>query len=183
MQRRHRLRNITRLDYVYNRRDGTKRETHCWWVRFQRAAPDGRRKQNGKTFYDSAYGGKTKALAAAIAWRNANEKLFPTVRNGRGSGRRQAPIGHTLFWEYETEDRHHLNGTMKVEDGVRPVQYRVSVREHGRKKAVAMMRSWCNELRRHLRNDGTLANDATLEAYWNRLGSVRPKARRLPWTS
>lgn len=53
------LKHITRLDY---------QKTHGWWVRI-------RRKSNpcSKLFSDGVYGGRDKALNAAIAWRN--EKL------------------------------------------------------------------------------------------------------------
>ena len=53
------LKHITRLDY---------QKTHGWWVRI-------RRKSNpcSKLFSDGVYGGREKALEAAIAWRD--EKL------------------------------------------------------------------------------------------------------------
>lgn len=179
------LRNITRLDYVYERKDGSTRASHGWWVRFQRTGPDGKRKVNGKTFFDSAYGGKAKALAAAIEWRDANEKKFPRAKNNGGtSGRRQAPIGHTLFWEYiKGRDYHFLNGSMKVAEGERPLQIRCSTRQYGRESAVVKIRWWYLEQRKILREAGTLASDETLKAYWARLKLGRRKARRLPWTA
>lgn len=173
------LHHITRLDYVY----GTKR-THGWWVRFQRKDQEtGRRKAIGKTFTDAKYGGKAKALAAAIKWRDENMAKYPSLRNGAAPGRRQAPIGHSIFWEYDDGLRRTLNGNIKVEDGQRSAQVRYSIREYGRKGALAMIRRWYLAQRRMLRKKGTLASDATLKEYWSRLEGVRPKARRLPWTA
>jgi hypothetical protein len=175
MQRK--LHHITRLDYVY----GAK-QSHGWWVRIQRLVNE-KRKTFGKTFYDAKYGGKNRALAAAIKWRDENLPKYPVVRNGSGSGRRHAPIGHSIFWEYAKGQRHYLNGNMKVEHRERSAQFRVSVREYGRAEAVAMMRRWYRELRRGLREEGTLESEATLKAYFERLKGSRPKARRTPWDS
>jgi hypothetical protein len=171
------LHHITRLDYVYG-----EKKSHGWWVRIQRLVGE-KRKTFGKTFYDAKYGGKAKALAEAIKWRDANLPKHPVVRNGAGSGRRQAPVGHSIFWEYEGDRYHSLCATIKVADGERPLQARYSIREYGRKGAVAMMRRWYLGIRQQLRREGTLASDATLKAYWNRLKDVRPKAQRLPWAA
>lgn len=173
------LHHITRLDYVY----GT-RKTHGWWVRFQRKdEKTGKRKVFGQVFIDATYGGKAKALTAAIEWRDANEARYPVVRNGSGSGRRHAPIGHSIFWEYKSARQHDLNGCMKVAEGERPAQFRCSIREHGRKVAAANVRSWYRALRRLLREEGVLASEAALEDYWERLKNGRSKGRRLPWAA
>src|SRR5262245_27905642 len=152
MQRK--LHHITRLDYVY----GT-REIHGWWVRIQRLA-NGERKTYGKTFYDLKCGGKAKALKLAIKWRDVNLPKYPVVRGGSGSGRMHAPIGHSLFWEYQQGRHHSLNGQMKVATGERALQVRCSIREYGRKGAIAQLRRWYLEQRRILRDEGTLASDA-----------------------
>lgn len=68
-----RYRNITRMDYE---------RTHGWWVRFQfGASQPGQREVLSKHFSDGTHGGKRKALAAAIAWRD--ETRAKLVRNGR----------------------------------------------------------------------------------------------------
>lgn len=67
--------NISRFEYG---------NTRAWWVRFHRGqAADGRRKVVSKTFSDSVYGGKRKALQAAIAWRNRTVLNLPSpIRSG-----------------------------------------------------------------------------------------------------
>jgi hypothetical protein len=68
-----RYRNITRMDYE---------RTHGYWVRFQFGASlPGQREVIQKLFADLAHGGKRKALAAAIAWRD--ETRAKLVRKGR----------------------------------------------------------------------------------------------------
>ena len=82
-----RLHHITRLDYE---------RTHAWWVRFQRG-PKGKRKTASKMFSDGKWGGKRKALAAALAWRDANASRHPALPRGgpNGSGRKPQPIGYS----------------------------------------------------------------------------------------
>ena len=173
MQRK--LHHITRLDYVY----GT-RETHGWWVRIQRLVK-GRRKTFGATFYDKKYGGKQKALEAAIAWRDENLPRHPVIRNGQGSGRRHAPIGHAIFWEYKSGKKHTFNANMKTSASGRALQFRCSITEYGRTAAAAIVREWYREQRQILRKKGTLASDATLKAYWNAQKKSRGTARQVPW--
>ena len=66
---------ITRLDY---------QKTHGWWVRI-------RRKSNpcSKLFSDGVYGGRDKALAAAIAWRDEKLVLAPkqAIRTSESSSK------------------------------------------------------------------------------------------------
>ncbi|MBN2839654.1 MAG: hypothetical protein JXP37_01675 [Coriobacteriia bacterium] len=171
------LHHITRLDYVY----GAKK-SHGWWVRIQRLV-DGKRKAFGKSFHDGKYGGKAKALAAAVKWRDEILPKYPVVRNGSGSGRLHAPVGHAIFWEYKSGRTHSLNVNMKTAEHERPIQFRCSIKTYGRQGAIARMRRWYLEMRRQLREAGTLASDATLKAYFERLKDSRPKARRTPWDS
>jgi hypothetical protein len=69
------LRNITRLDHG---------RTHGWWVRFQRALkPNGSRAVVSKCFSDGLLGGKRKALAAAMAWRDRTARKLPPPNPSR----------------------------------------------------------------------------------------------------
>lgn len=184
MARKNRLRYITRLDYVYRRRDSDQpRTTRGWWVRFQRRIVDGEVRNVGQAFYDSAHGGKEGSLAAAIRWRNANEARYPPRDFGGkpGSGRKQAPIGHSIFWESHFRGLHQLNGSVKMQDGQRSASFRVSVSKYGWEDAAAQMRSWHRRMRRDLKAAGTLSTDAALKAYWERLSDGRKKGQRLPW--
>jgi hypothetical protein len=61
------FRNITRCDYG---------RTHGWWVRFQRLL-EGKKKVHSKLFSDGVCGGRGKALKAAQAWRDEQERLVP----------------------------------------------------------------------------------------------------------
>lgn len=62
----HPLRGITRFDY-------DKWGQELWWVRFQRGTT-----LTSKTFPDSKWGGKRKALKAAQLWRNRTERELET---------------------------------------------------------------------------------------------------------
>jgi hypothetical protein len=66
-----REKNITRFDYG---------KTHGWWVRFQRSTDAGIKRVVSKMFSDAVHGGKTKALKAAVAWRN---QTAATIRPAR----------------------------------------------------------------------------------------------------
>ena len=67
--------NISRFDYG---------RTHGWWVRFQRGTTaEGRRIIVSKMFSDAVHGGNSKALGAAIAWRNRTVLNVPSpMRTG-----------------------------------------------------------------------------------------------------
>lgn len=60
--------NITRMDY---------KRTHGWWVRFERLG-----RLISKTFSDGCYGGKRKALVAAIEYRDEVFKTLPPRHHG-----------------------------------------------------------------------------------------------------
>jgi len=74
-----REKNITRFDYG---------KTHGWWVRFQRSTASGTKRVVSKMFSDAVHGGKTKALRAAIAWRDETAATIRPARSrtGRSSG-------------------------------------------------------------------------------------------------
>lgn len=62
-----RMKYISRIDADY---------THCWYVR----AGYGFKEATNKTFSDSLYGGKGKALIAAMKWRDKEiKKLKPKI--------------------------------------------------------------------------------------------------------
>lgn len=86
--------------------------THGWWVRFQKWG-------RGKAvilaehfFSDGKYGGKQKALGAAITWRDEQLPLHPVEPRSSGkqkTGRKLEPIGYENVIEF--------NRTMKRADG------------------------------------------------------------------
>lgn len=104
-----RLHHVTRLDYE---------RTHAWWVRFQRG-PSGARRTASKMFSDGKWGGKKKALARALAWRDANEHRYPPLPRGgpNGSGRKPQLAGYSSVSAVERAGRPVLLGRFKRADG------------------------------------------------------------------
>ncbi len=69
------LKHITRLDY---------QKTHGWWVRIRRKS-----NPSSKLFSDGVYGGRDKALEAALAWRDDKLTAAPkqTTRTTESSSK------------------------------------------------------------------------------------------------
>lgn len=76
-----RERNITRVDYV---------RTHSWWVRIYRGT-GADKTVTSMHFPDKRWGGKRKALAAAVSWRDRQVKKLEPAQNGGGVW---VPVGH-----------------------------------------------------------------------------------------
>lgn len=78
------LRNITRMEYSYE----GKTPAFGWWVRFKR-----KDKKIYQSFYDSKFGSKEQALAAAKIFRDAIEAELEIGKVSRGIGGEQNTSG------------------------------------------------------------------------------------------
>lgn len=101
-ERKQHRRHITRLDYD---------RSHGWWVRFARI-------RHGKVvlvaqqqFSDGKYGGKQKALVAAVKWRDQQAKLVDPPRNAR------LPPGHGYVRRAVLDGRDVFEGWMRLPKG------------------------------------------------------------------
>lgn len=75
------MRGISRVDYGRGR---------SWWVRLYRGG-----ELHQQHFADSKHGGKTKALRAALAWRDRAERRLPRRQRGEvGAGRVRPGYGY-----------------------------------------------------------------------------------------
>lgn len=145
-----RLHHITRLDYS---------KTHAWWVRFQRG-PSAERTTVSKMFSDGKWGGKNKALRAALSWRDAHEPLHPPLPHGnRGSGRKPQPAGYCSVIAYDrTQPRAGrrvsvtpvLLAKFKTKQG-RFATLQLSVEKWGEATARRKIALWLREHRRKLK--------------------------------
>lgn len=140
--------NVSRLDYESN---------HGYSVRIQRKG-----KETSRLFSDSVYGGKRKAKAAAIAWREKIVKRVGKAMKGGQSAPAKPPGYSTLkrrpvslvtngkrrkvmCWVgfLRIEDRKHLSTTWSID-------------KHGEEKALAGCKAWLvakkAELAARLRN-------------------------------
>ncbi len=80
--------NITRMDYA---------RTHGWWVRIYRNCDAKQKNCTSQMFSDSVYGGKRKALARAIAWRDEMLALLPPKK--RSGAARPPGYGYVVSYE------------------------------------------------------------------------------------
>lgn len=133
--------NISRLDYG---------RTHGWWVRFQRGEREGKRRVIQKSFSDRLYGGKRKALAAAIAWRDRAAPGLPAKLRQR----ERVPPGYGYVKRTEVlrrVERHPVYvGWIRL-DGGRCSSTTWSVTRWGELGAKQKCQRWLARHRRELR--------------------------------
>lgn len=135
-----RLRNITRMEYE---------RTRGWWVRFQRNDPrTGAKAVTSRLFSDATYGGKRKALAAAMKWRDRTAKKVPPSRRSIHQGKRivygyvrrcllKRRVGWSDVW----------TGWMRLADG-RAAMTSASIERWGKAEALRRVEAWMRRKRR-----------------------------------
>ncbi len=135
-------RNITRMDYT---------RAHGWWVRFQRVGKDGVKRVTSKHFSDAVHGGKRKALAAAVAWR---DRLEPRLPRSKRRNLVTVPPGYGYVKRTEMlrrADRHPVYfGWIRLEQGSCS-QTSWSVTRWGELGAKLKCQQWLVRQRRELR--------------------------------
>lgn len=131
------LHNITRYEYG---------RTRAWWVRFQ---VGDKSDIVGQLFSDATYGGKRKALQAAIAWRDAQApKVYrqrkPRPYHGPGPGRiwRQTTSHTRNGWVYTYNAWHAW-----IRVGPRHCATKWSIDKHGSAFAKAKVEAWLKKKR------------------------------------
>jgi hypothetical protein len=133
-------RNITRMDYG---------RAHGWWVRICRGAGKNKRVVSA-SFADARLGGKRKALAAAVAWRDRTlKKLAPPRRGGPVT-----PLGHGYIRRVEIVQRSgdayaHFEAWIRVGPR-RWASTKRSIALWGAREAKRQCEGWLTERRKAL---------------------------------
>jgi len=139
-----REKNITRFDY---------RNTHGWWVRFQRSTEGGEKRVTSKLFSDAICGGKRKALAAAILWRDRMVKRVPPPRRSPNSER--VPPGYGYIKRVSLARRVGVSPVylawIRLHDG-RAASTTYSIKKWGVKEAKRLSELYLARKRRELRS-------------------------------
>ncbi len=148
-----RHRNITRMEYRKANPYGNGwSHLRGWWVRFQRGSSrDGTRQVTSKMFSDGVYGGKRKALAAAIKWRDRTAKKLPPPKPSKHD---PTPVGYgytrrCFVWRRAGWGEVWV-GWMKL--GTRQAaSSSASIERWGSKEAKRRVEAWLQHKRRSLK--------------------------------
>lgn len=147
-----RERNITRLDYYHRTDYGGWSHTLGWWVRLYRTDALGKKTCTSKVFSDGVHGGKRKALAKAIAWRDKAARRLPppkklqsapSLRPGDGHVRRTMRWRRNDWWPV-------WEGWVRLE-GRRCAMTNWSIERWGSAEAKRRCEAWLAGHRRRLR--------------------------------
>jgi hypothetical protein len=127
--------NITRMDYA---------RAHGWWVRIYRNCAGKQKNCLSQLFSDGVYGGKRKALVAAIAWRDQMLELLPAKKQ---SGALRPP-GYGYVVRYQGSNR--WTAWLRTEGrGVKSTRY--SIARWGADGAYDKAAAWLKREQRAVR--------------------------------